>query len=107
MKNGVIIILIILFFLSTLFIVFPPNDFYSEIMDGNVSKKLITALIILCLSLPVIIRFLEVKYPKEYQEAEKISHTPKNKYGWYGLIFFFSFFAIFYLCLYLLKYLQL
>ncbi len=93
MNKTFIIVFIILFFLSALFVVFPPagNYFGFSGVEKNPTQLFLVGTI-----LTLVVGLLKIFYEKEYEKALKISHTPYAKYGWYTLIFFIIFVFLFY-----------
>lgn len=97
MRKGIIILLVLLFFISVLFTILPPADLYRELAGKNVSSWYIILFIILGLIVTSVIGTIEARYPREYKEADRISHTPYAKYGWYAVVFSIVFIICFYL----------
>lgn len=89
MNKAIIVIFVILFFISILFLIFPPAEFYTQILNGKTLLTIVFFSLFISF-ITLIIDLLKTKYPKEHDEAHKISYTPYNKYGWYALIFFLS-----------------
>lgn len=86
MRKNVIWIICILFFLSALSVVFLP--YFPRPSKGDaVQPWMFWIIFIGGVFFSILLRYYETVHEKEFTEADKISHTPKTKYGWYGLIF--------------------
>jgi len=97
MKKGIVVFLIILFTLNVLLSLFFPVDIRGK-LTWNIVLIISSGLLLVAL-----IGYLKSKYPKEHAEAERISNTPHNEYGWYALLFFALIFVLFYLYVFLSK----
>lgn len=69
---------------------------YGSALNDEISIWFYPGAFLSGLGIVLTLKYLKKKYSKEYNGAYSMSYTPKNKYGWYALIFFIVSMVLFY-----------
>lgn len=89
-----VVIFILLCLLASVYVLAPY--IYGSALNGETSIWFYPAFFFSGLFVVLSIKYLRNKYVKEYYKAYDVAYTPRNKYGWYALLFFIVFIIFFY-----------